>query len=239
MVKTLLSVSIFLLVMAPALSGCRFGNHIEQAKQKLTITYYETAPQLLEFCADVQDAAGTHCVPAATNLIPSDVALTFTNPVALLQDNETLDAAFAGLQQSGYQLPTNIDANGGVSYLGFTPASVLWDTNACSTRLSVEETGKTVASSGPFTSGSKLTLSGRLQLTVSVIRTFDGDCAKSLKKMYECYLGINQCGGSSDSSNQQLQNFVKEVFDDWIRAGAMTAADIMTAGKVAYKVSYQ
>lgn len=225
-------------VFSSGLTGCRLGNHVEQLSQTDKVSgYYETQPQTLKFCAT---HGSVDCKPATTNKIPGLLSQIFSNPVALiLQNPSTGRAAFTRPKGDGSALPVYLGSDGRLSYLVSTSPQIIWKDRACTGQLFLAESGKILKDTGPYTSGTSLPLSGRIQLQVQVINSFDGNCGPTLTALYRCYLSASQCGGTSPGENQQQQQEVQDLFGPYIDAGAMAPADIPNTSYLAYEVFYQ
>ncbi len=228
---------------AALLTGClRLGNNVVQNENPDKITgYYESQAQSLELCSQNSPTAKTLCSPVATNLVPAMIGSVLTNPLALIVKDLSIGKAyFVGLNESQPALPVYVDPKSlDLSFIGSTGSEILWADEACTTKLYIEEEGAVIRGKGPFTSGSKLSLSGRVQLEVDVIRVFEGSCSDSLTQMAKCYEHAKYCGGATDAENSANQAWVQSLFDAYIQAGTMTLADIPTVTRTAYHVSYQ
>jgi len=228
---------------AALLAGClRLGNNVVQSENPDKVTgYYESQAQTLELCSQNSPTTQTMCSKVATNLVPSMIGSVMTNPLALIvKDLSTGKAYFVGLNDSQPALPVYVDTKDlSLSFIGSTGSEVLWTDETCTTKLYIEEQGTVVQGKGPFTSGSKLSLSGRVNLEVDVIRVFEGTCSDSLTKMAKCYEQLKNCGGATDAENTANQAWVQSLFDAYIQAGTMTLGDIPTVTRTAYHVSYQ
>ena len=228
---------------AALLAGCpRLGNNVVHNENPDKISgYYESQAQSLELCSQNSPTAKTLCSQVAANLVPAMIGSVITNPLALIvKDLASGKAYFVGLGGDQPALPVYVDPTDlTLSFLGSTGSEMLWTDEACTTKLYIEEHGLVSRGKGPFTSGSKLSLSGRVQLEVDVIRAFEGSCTDSLAAMAKCYDQAKYCGGSTDSENAANQAWVQSLFDANIRAGTMTVSDIPTVTRTAYHVSYQ
>jgi len=211
---------------------------VEQATRPETFSgYYRSSPQTLNFCAV---HGSTDCAAAPINQIPSLVANVMTNPVALISRDEASGEAYlAASDESGYALPVTVDASTSkLSFVGQTSPATLWNDDACTTRLYVDEAGSFEKSSSAGTMGGK-PLSGSLAVTLSLTRTLDGDCSASLQAMKSCYENEAQCGGTDSADNASLHAGVADFFDPYLQAGVLNAADIPSLTVLAYEIQYQ
>jgi hypothetical protein len=224
--------------LSGTLSGCRFGNRVEEAVRPRGYSgYYRTAPQTLTFCSI---HSSTDCAQAPVNQIPSLIANVMTNPIALISRDDTGSSAYlAASDESGFALPTLVDvASSSLSYVGQTSPVALWDDPACTTRLYVDEAGSFTQSTSAGTLAGK-PLSGTLAITLSITRTIDGNCTASLTAMKSCYENESQCGGADSAENANLHEAVVAFFDPFIQAGVLPAANLTQASVLAYEVRYE
>lgn len=221
-------------------SSCRFGNRVEVGQDPDTYSgYYETQAQTLAFCAVKGPSSDTVCASQATNLVPAEIATVFTNPLAFIaKDLQAGDGYFVGLSAGNPSLQIFFNPDRTLSFVGSSSPAVAWIDPVCTTRIYLEEEGS-LTQAGPYSSGASVKLSGRLNLTLSFIRSFDGDCAPTLKSMYDCYLQTNQCPGSSTAEQEEWRDQARFYFDDTIRSGAMVSADIQAVSRLGYEVVYQ
>lgn len=225
------------------LTGCRFGNQVQTVPSPITVRYYETQPQTLQFCAIPTPTSSANCQTASVDVIPSLIADVMSNPVALRTDSTEKKSQLIALTPYHDYLPTNLNTDNSLSYAGRSNSVQLWDDPNCTTHFElIQNDGKisplpesTVSTS----SGQSVLVSGRIQLTFEVSRYFEGNCQASLQKMYVCYTNPFECGGADASENLQLQYQVQSYFEDSIQAGVMTVSDIRTVTAVGYSVSYR
>jgi hypothetical protein len=231
------------LLLVSGFEGCRFGNHVEQATpSEGTVAsydgYYGLAPQRLTFCAD---HSSTECAPAAANLIPDMLTSVFTNPVILVQDTEDPSLSwFVSNDENQYSLPTWIGEDlSTISYSGSTTPATLWDDPACTSTLFIDELGERTDEGQGETAVTGEPLSGRIELTVTVIRTFDGDCGSSLAAIQACFDDSTTCGGGSAEEDAAYQADLQALFGPYIDNGTMTGEDIPLLKSIAYEVKYE
>lgn len=226
-----------------SLTGCRFGNQIQTAPSPITIRYYETQPQTLQFCAIPTSTASANCQNASVDIIPSLISDVMSNPVALRTDSTENQSHLISLSPYHDYLPTHVSSDNSLSYAGRSNSVQLWDDSDCTTHFElIQNDGKISSlpeSTTTTSSGQSVLVSGRIQLTFEVSRYFEGNCEASLQKMYVCYTNPFECGGTDASENLQLQSRVQSFFEDYIQAGVMTVSDIRTVTAVGYSVSYR
>lgn len=225
--------------------GCRIGNYSSKSSSAETDTvtgYYDANPMSLQFCAAVST---TNCVSASTTQIPAFISDNITNPLALiLQDEATGEALMTAAVGGQTAIPIWVGAdNTELFYANNTSPQILWFDPNCTTRLYLEEEGSIVRSAGHHVEGTNSGQTvGSLTLSVQVIRSFEGvngACQTELQAMSACYQDINQCGGSTGADNQARQEWVQDLFETYIQAGAMTASDIAQVTGIGYEVHYQ
>lgn len=234
-------------VITVAAGGCRIGNYSSKSNSGSSdadpVTgYYDATPQSLQFCAA---ATTTQCMPASTTQIPSFIGDNITNPLALILNDSTSGEALMTAAVGGETaIPIWVGTdNTELYYANNTSPQIVWLDSKCTTQLYLEEEGSIVRGAGHYVQGTKNGRTvGSLTLMVQVIRTFDGAggaCAPELQAMSTCYQNINQCGGATSAENQARQDHVRDLFETYIQAGTMTAADIPNVTAVAYEIHYQ
>lgn len=232
-------------VVAIAAGGCRVGNYSSRSTPAETdpVTgYYDAIPQSLQFCA----AAGTtQCANVSTTQVPGFISDNITNPLALILKDAVTGEAFMTAAVGGQTaIPIWVGTdNTELFYANHTSPQTLWLDTTCTTKIYLEEEGSIVRGTGHYVEGTQSGKTvGSLTLSVQVIRSFEGvggSCAAELQAMSTCYQDINQCGGSTPSINQARQARVQDLFETYIQAGTMTAADIPNITGVGYEVHYQ
>jgi hypothetical protein len=239
-----------LVITSPAMSSCRIGNQVQASTNPVTVRYYQTAPTSLSYCATPSSNSSMICKPVSLTKIPPTIGNVMTQPVALVVDQSKNQAAIVGLTAEQVSLPTNLNPDNTLEFVGETSPTPAWLDEGCTTQLWVQERDGKISpllSGEPTTAlitsssgqSSSVNLSGRLELSFDVVQTFTGECANSLKAMQDCYSNINDCGGSSARENLVLQSVVLSYFEDAIEAGVLAPADIATVTQISYSVSYQ
>ncbi|MGK5085164.1 hypothetical protein WDW37_17895 [Bdellovibrionota bacterium FG-1] len=227
------------------LSGCKLGNNIAAPTSSPTdpVTgFYGTQPQTLTFCAS---HPATECNSVATNQIPQLIATEMTNPVAfILADATTGQAEIVDYTLGKTALPIWMDTDNTTLSLveNFAP-NPIWQDGKCTMRLYLEEEGTLVpGESKPVPNTTRFTM-GRITLTIRVTQVFEnasvGACQTTLQAMSNCYQDISQCGGADAAANKALQTEVQNIFETYIQAKVITAAEIATATNIAYEIQYQ
>ncbi|MGK5086086.1 hypothetical protein WDW86_00875 [Bdellovibrionota bacterium FG-2] len=230
---------------ALSLTSCRFGNQVvkppgTQAAAEALEGFFETDPQSLKVCATTET---TKCADISTTRLPDMVGSVLSNPVYFqIKYPDTGESFFQDPFGNGAKLPIYVDNKGTLSFLGGTPAEVLWTDTACTTKMFVEENGQLsfatetrIVTKGEYA----LRMSGRIDLKIQVIITFDGECKDTLQAMYNCYDNADQCGASTDADNKDRHTVVQSRFNYYIKQGVMAPQDILTLSNLAYDVSYQ
>jgi hypothetical protein len=240
----------FLLIASPTISGCRIGNQVQASTNPVSVRYYQTTPTALTFCATPSSNSSMICKPVSLTKIPSMIGDVMTQPVALVVDQSKNQAALVGLTPEQLSLPTTVNPDNTIEFIGETAPTPAWLDSRCTTQLWVQERDGKIS---PLLSGEPTTailnsssgqsrsveLSGHLELSFDVIQTFTGECTTSLQAMHDCYANSNDCGGANARENTQLQALVQSYFEDAIQAGVLASADIATVTQVSYSVSYQ
>lgn len=231
-------------LLAFALGGCRFGNRVvtSDASADPISGFYGTSPQTLKFCASHPE---TRCIDMPTNQVPTLISAQMSNPVALIvQDAGTGDAALTAYNGGRSALPVWLGADNATLYFAssYSPRP-LWKDSSCMSRMYLEEEGAIVPGESLPVPGSSRSTNGRITLRVRVTEAFidstDGSCRIVLQAMANCYQDVNQCGGLSAADNAAYRAQAVSVFDPYVQAGAMTAADIANGTSLAYEIQYQ
>lgn len=250
------AVAVFAVIL---LTGCRFGNSVEKAeppKNPDNLTgYYETAPKKVTYCISTTEGVtgleetsdGTTpapgCVETTTDRVPTLIAQVMGNPVAFIVDEwkDRTANIVDPYNPDQVALPVSFDKDTlELNYFGATEPDVLWKYRGCETAMSLNETGKIIQGSGPFTSGfTEAELFGRIQMTVQVMLSVDGQCDQSLTEMHACYMDADDCGGEDVVENNAYQAAVQSYYQDFIDAGAMTADQIPTVRGLSYEIQYE
>jgi hypothetical protein len=223
--------------LGAAMSGCRFGNHIEDGNTKTKDPYegfYETRPVSVRYCG--QSAAGTVC--QNVNVVPDFTAHFMTNPVALLRDSTGKYFFLSPQATDDYALPTEPKPDRTIAFSATSKPETAIDDAACVYQIGLDETGQ-LTTEGPYTSGTKLPLSGRAVLTIDVVDHYDGACGPTMTRFHDCYVDVNACWGTSFAENEKLHAETLSRFDPYIDAGVLNVSDIPTATTLGYSVRYE
>ena len=238
-------------VMLLGASECRFGNRVEKAAEPAAIGgYYSTEPQQLIFCAD----AGTNETCVDTNIVqvPDEMKSIFTNPIGLLIDEKTGEAAFINPFDGSSNPPslkTFVNLNTlAIQYEEYDPDALFRITRSdwfpagysqCGYSLKIEETGQlSSVDKGKIMFGAEM--SGRVSLDLQITRTFAGaDCGATLPMLQACYLDFNACLGTGVAQNQARQEEVFEVYAPYVENGVMTGNQISPITARRYRIKYQ
>ncbi|HUP57219.1 MAG TPA: hypothetical protein VM598_07180 [Bdellovibrionota bacterium] len=214
-----------------AMSGCRFGNQTVEAPQvqDLVSGIYETQPQSLVYCANDNNCANT-----PTNLIPAEFTEILTNPVVLRVTDPAAGRAILFSPFGGeYGIPIFVNPDQTLSVLRTSGRTTVWNDPACTRQDQELIEGRYTKTSGPWTSNTpELTKDGRIEMTITYVTSFDGDCAASIQAVAACYADSAQCGTHDAES-------VRALYAPFVNSGAITAAEISTTTTLAYEISYQ
>jgi hypothetical protein len=231
-----------ILLTAFSLSACRFGNRVEQVENPDQITgYYANSLDTVTYCAGV---AGTPdpvitCKAVPASQVPSDYTLIMSDPVALLvTDLAQGDARLFSKAENGYYLRTKIQNGTQLGYSITSGPDTFWQDPNCFNYFIDDQVGTLTPTSGQK-SAEGIKLKGSLEITFTHSRTIEGSCAATLQTMHDCYFDMAQCGGSSMTENQLIQETFQAFFEPYIAAGAMTAADIPNLVALGYEISYR
>lgn len=228
------------------LSGCRFGNHVEEGSQTDTVSgYYETKAFQLQMCAGLNGVET--CGPInSTTPVPSFINDIITNPAWLLVASKADKIAYLTPPGGhGRYLPVRFGDDGSM----VLPAS---QTNpvqarndpACIRYQEVAIQGTYAKTSGPFETSTEYKPVGRLDFLIQVVDLFvpactSCSCSATMMEFQNCYQDANQCGGSGSASNAELQARAKAIFDPYVNAGILTPGQISSATGFSYTVDYR
>lgn len=231
------------------LTGCRLGNRVQRAAQPESITgLYGTEPTSFEVCVGFK-GGGEACVSPNTNLIPAEIGAVFSNPVGVIVDEKTGDALFTNPFYSSsnapalptfLELPAKTISFQGAGQQPTVPTEWLPpEVDDCITRLDVVETGVlTDKDKGKVMYESEL--SGRVELEVTVMRTFVGnECEDTIAFLEDCYADASLCMGTGPAQNSARQVEVAGLYHLFLESGAMLPSQIGGVIQRKYKVQYR
>ena len=227
--------------MAWALTGCRFGNLTEylekEEEEKVFDGYYESEPQKLTFCAETNE--DSFCNEVNTNQIPSYISSILSNPVAFLFDPEQDGASyFFNPEGDGSALTVSFDPETlQFSYLGYSDPQILWEDSNCTSQFFFQVDGSISQQDQDSEHSSGYPTSGRAEIKLQSLTTFDGDCVSSLTEMLQCYEDISYCG--DEEYNETTQESVQAIFNPFIEAEVLDTDEIDQITSLGYEVSYQ
>ena len=234
--------AVTLTVLVLSASACRFGNRTSEPDTSTVSTdpitgYYETQAKTLTFCTE---GATNRCIDTPLDKIPTFFKAAVTNPVGLLLDDSETGAGYIiASDGSGYNLPTGFASTASIQYQGATSPGTLWDDPACNTHIELSQTGSLSKTASASSSADGLPLTGALTLTMSLLQSFDGDCAPSLTAMEACMNDPTTCGGVDDEENVLYMQAVQEFFQPYLDSGVITSTDIPGLTTLSYEVTYE
>ncbi len=221
-------------------SGCRFGNYSSPTPPAPNTVYeYGTAP--LSFATVViyttLNTDGTHQLSVNSNTplvgIPPSVSATFSNPVALVvPTDKTLSPYFFNLANQ-YSLTTTLTDSTTIQDSAVGTVTPLWQNTSCLTSLQITQSGTIhpqTTESYVDANGNSQTTNGRLSLSLTVIRTIQGDCQTDLQALASCYQNNSTCDSNT-------YNAAYTLFDTWVHYGQVLTLDSATLAKI-YGLAY-
>lgn len=229
------------------LTSCRFGNYVEapakqnnQASNSDTISgFYTTSPRSLKFFA-TRKTLNTNEAQAGLTLIPSEIGVTFSNPVAFILDKDAPGTALIATDKGKYPLPIFIGKDNQLAASWSNSPQTLWDDPSCTTLQEVEELGTLHPNSNQTPPPQfQHAVSGSLELKIQVISRLRGDCRTSLSKMQACYLNSAQCGADTDAAQQKRQALVNSLFDPLVQLKLIRPDEISNLDNWAYEIWYE
>jgi hypothetical protein len=236
-------------VLLISMSGCRFGNHIDNGPEEdVGATGFYSARPTSYTVTTSQTTGTSHQLNLSVASVPSIVSDYFTDPTTLL----LLDAASGKYAlfpptngtPSSYQ-PIYLAANGkAFGSSEDTGWEQTWTDPACQIKSSYTILGtiNPLASSDPTTVYSaigQLTVKGRLGLRATYETTFQGDCSASWQGMEDCYQTLSSCPGSTAADQGNAQQLAQSTYRFWVQVGALDPNEIGTTSDLRFDVSYQ
>jgi hypothetical protein len=232
-----------------AISGCVIGNkEVDQPGPGAIQGNYESAisPQM-QVCATwatgLSGATQRLCEPLSTaGVNPTNPSQTNMDPIlkyfmsdpVYLQYNSstgTFQLLPTGVSPTPTQgLPVQSDGQGDLQGgAEFSLGPLMSSFPNCSYFISYAAQG-TYSSSGPYTTGTTLPLSGRIGMTVwwSYVQAQGSDCSEVLN-----------CYNSAAACNAQDQANVQAFFYPFIKSGALSTTNLTNLTELEYIVSYQ
>lgn len=245
--RNLITLGVLLTAWVTGLSGCRFGNHVEESQQEDPVSgYYETKPMLLAMCVGDSTSIPCYDVTGLTS-VPEFIDGVFTNPTwMLVADSKERVAYLTPPGGQGRYLPVRY-ASGKLHLepTGTEPVQARNDPG-CLRRKIVTLDGAYTRTAGPFETQTNYRPSGRLDFEIQVIENFYPNpdcptcsCDATMAEFEACYVDINQCGGSNAASNAMLQSRAKDLFDAYVQTGALDPTRISDTKVLGYIVDYQ
>jgi hypothetical protein len=230
--------------LSTVLTGCRFGNHTSTSDGNSdgVSGFYNSAPERLQFCVSSPDE---HCADAATTQVPSLIANEMTDPLRfLVADFNTGEAYIASATSNDSLIPVWLKSDRtNLFYIDQFTTVALWRNDRCVRRMYLDEEGSLAPGASLPVPGSSATTRGRVNLRITVTSRIEDNysqgCAQTLQAMKSCYLDVTACGGGSADANATLQDAVRDVFEPYIQARVMTAADIPNVTRLTYEIQYQ
>jgi hypothetical protein len=236
-------------VLLITLSGCRFGNHVEEGPtQDIGASgYYSTRPTSYTV-STTQTSGGSHVLNLSVASVPSLLSNNFTDPTTLVMVDSATGryAAFAPTtgNPSSYQ-DLFVLANGkSIGISEETGWEQTWTDPACQINTTFDISGSlnALASNDPktmSTSLGRITLTGRIALKATYKTSFQGNCTSSWQGMADCYQTLASCPGSTTADQLKWQGLAQSTYNFWIQAGALNLNEIATTNELRFDVSYQ
>ncbi len=228
-----------------SLSGCRVGNHVEPSSQAVAQSnpdkisgYYETQPQHLNYCATV--AGQVTCSETTVNNIPAEIAKVMTNPVILVMSDLNSGAAeIVDTKTNRSYLPVTALEDGTLSMIGMGNPGSFFGSTECFSQLFVKEVGSFNKNQGSGRMFGDHEISGRIQLSIKIVETLQGNCTDWLTALRDCYADETKCGGKTPAEDADTQNQIQSIFGPYIDAQALTIDQIPDLSVMTYEVVYE
>jgi hypothetical protein len=236
------------------LSGCRFGNHSENAiplknpSQYKSIEFFYTAPKTFTTRVYLNSLGGPDMVvhsntSAPLSTIPSSILNALSNPVYLAVPNNPNQYPIFRDYRDSTSLVTDLDQSGNIAF-DYIPGDgpyVLWNNPNCITNFQITQNG-TLDRSQPGTiqyeDGTTAPVSGSMRLSYTfsrVIGSINGttNCEDDLNRLALCY--DNGTGCSADELSA-----ARSLFDLYARqTGVLNIQDASRIKGLEYIIEYE
>ncbi|MGE0614543.1 MAG: hypothetical protein AB7P04_02795 [Bacteriovoracia bacterium] len=223
------------ILLSWAMSGCRFGNHVEYPASRDQWTgYYETLPRTLQMCVTL-NGQSANCVNSNPNQnVPSFIDEVVGNPtiVGVTDLNTGKGLMYDPDVQVALPIYVNM-GSGALSLLLNESTEDFWGAAGCTHEVDLEAAGSLDQSTHNEVNGR--TTQGKLNLTFEVSDRFLGGCAPALAELRDCYNNVNLC---NSQDNQATQRAIQDLVQPFINAGLMTAPQIADMAVLFYRVEY-
>jgi hypothetical protein len=247
-------ISLLALTTLFILSGCRFGNHSENAiplknpSQYKSIEFFYTTPKTFTTRVYLHSLGGPNMVvhsntTAPLSSIPSSVLNALSNPVYLAVPVNPNNFPIFRDYRDTTSLVTDLDQNGNIAF-DYIPSDgpyVLWNNPNCITSFEITQNG-TLDRSQPGTiqyeDGTTATVSGSMRLSYTfsrVIGSINGttNCNDDLNRLAFCY--DNGTGCSADELSA-----ARSLFDLYARqTGVLNIQDASSIKGLEYMIEYE
>jgi len=232
------------LILSWVLTGCRFGNQVEEKDQNAnsdTISgYYKMEPKSYGLCAQLSDTDTPTCAEPSTKTIPQDVNDTFSNPIAILLRDASNGRTqiFNPFVNNPSILEIAFDTSSRKTE-GAGESSTYLDSNKeCYDYAYLLATGELNDSNSGQVLKNK-TIRGSFHFQWVEYHSFNGSCANILSLIKDCYVNQNNCGQSSDDANFTEHTYWVNFFKPYIDAQVISVAEIPKLVEFFYQVNYQ
>jgi len=240
------------LALSLTTSSCRFGNRVQEKvipSDGLT-GFYETLPVEAQACAtyipaDSESAEGVpKCVPVGLDQLPAifaeDLNGIMTNPVVFKLKKQSTDTAYLYSPFDPSSTPpafkVTFDSN---LKLELAATGEERSLSSTCTDLDVRYFGEgnlVLPETGPYdqTFGSTtVPVQGRLNMNVSALHYFDGDCASALQSLSECLKNSSAC------TEYSQRTLAEHIFGYYLGKELLTVEDIPRVSILEVQVLYE
>ncbi len=245
--SVLYSLSLFLFASSLLfLSGCRFGNHADEAQplprkdSYLSKEYFSTEAKTFQTKVTFNDSGGN--LQTSTNpqtslsAVPARILQVFTNPhVFAMIDDADKTPIFVNYGWTDYY-ETKIENGNTIAYEAPSGVFTFMYDSTCKTQSLVTMEGaldRTHPSVINLGGGEILNIAGRTQLDFTYSRVLTGNCHDDLYLLAYCY--INGAGCNTD----ELQ-FSHDILDLYVnQGGVLNINDVVNLKSLEYKVHFE
>lgn len=236
--QTLVLTAMLVTVLSWALSGCKFGNRVEEGGPPDGWSgKYEVDLRSHSRCVLLSGNQGAICEPEEAAQVPATIRSVFTNPVLfqLARAGEGGGYFIASNDQTrGF--PTRIDLNNSeIQHSSvLSEPSHLWTAGDCYGADYMFQTGHVRKTR-------KTGILGRVEVDLTLQTSFTGtECQAVLAIMSSCILDLTRCEPSDQTNTQTvLQTYAKSVFSPYVDKGLITNADIQDVEAFGTVISYR
>jgi hypothetical protein len=229
--------STILVLALSTLTGCRFGNKVEQNNSTdpgTIVELWNTLPQSLTFCAEAAGQPSAYCRSTTTNYIPLETSYALTNPTLMVKFPSASDWYFINLSgDTTGALPVDVAGDGTLSMLaGNDTAQFMVSTCVAPFRMTIDQGKRTHYDSAQDTADGPV--QGRAAFRISwTTDTSSAGCADALQAASACWNDPDGCM-QKEAYAEYLQDYLQDQ-----NGNGLPPELIGDIRKLTYEVTYQ